>query len=531
MPSTTAIRMGLQKINILSTQHTLFIAYLIRTKLEKFHFTVKIQTEAINFDDDLYIVISPQAFDSMPVRYWAFQMEQSISSRWFTPAYFKKLEAAELILDYSIKNLEFLQNNGFKYEKLFYCPISTFPNYPAFLEETELVSSKSTEKIYDVLFYGDSYNERRKDFLKRLSEKFTVKIVNDDFGPSLYRYLKESRLVVNIHYYENALLETTRIHECLSFGIPVISEESADMDAHEYLNDLVIFTPAGDIEAMVNAVSKALTEEPKLVSTVLKGANSTKHHGPFSYFFNRVLLAKGLINYIEFREKRPFYEIDISQAGTCLTLPETYERHLSFIEQDVFNFAVFNGLRSEIGWIGCGMSFKFLIEEAKSQGWEYVIICEDDVEFKKNHRDEVLKILEYLKNFTGVWHIFCGLIAHLHTDAQIEKIDTFRNTNFIHINKMTSMVFNIYHRSCFDKILSWNENDSNATTNTIDRLLESTQDLKVITTFPFLVGHREDRYSTLWGIKNTGYNDLITSSANLLEEKVKQFNELHKADK
>jgi len=85
------------------------------------------------------------------------------------------------------------------------------------------------------------------------------------------------------------------------------------------------------------------------------------------------------------------------------------------------------------------------------------------------------------------------------------------------------MIFNIYHSSIFDKILQWDETDFNDQTNTIDRFLENSTDLKVITTLPFLVGHHEERDSTLWGVKNCAYNQMIDDSKALLEQKLLQF--------
>ncbi len=40
----------------------------------------------------------------------------------------------------------------------------------------------------------------------------------------MYNIICQARVVVNIHYYDGALLETPRICECISLGVPVLSE-------------------------------------------------------------------------------------------------------------------------------------------------------------------------------------------------------------------------------------------------------------------------------------------------------------------
>lgn len=56
--------------------------------------------------------------------------------------------------------------------------------------------------------------------------------------------------------------------------------------------------------------------------------------------------------------------------------------------------------------------------------------------------------------------------------------------------------------------------------NTIDRFIESLNGLRVITTHPYLIGHKEELSSTLWGIGNDVYKDLIQKSNKLLKKKI-----------
>jgi len=75
-----------------------------------------------------------------------------------------------------------------------------------------------------------------------------------------------AKVIVNIHYYENALLETTRICECLSLGIPIVSEMGSDQVHYEGKFESVTFTPLNDIDAMIHAIGKLLTCPPLSVA-------------------------------------------------------------------------------------------------------------------------------------------------------------------------------------------------------------------------------------------------------------------------
>lgn len=205
---------------ILATQHTRYIAQLFANALDKINTPHEILLEAPQkgYSKQLHIVICPQMFAKLPERYIAFQMEQSVSSRWFTKDYFQRLKNARFVFDYAVPNLQFLQDNGIEFRKLFYLPVGLLENS----QENQSESDSNFE--YDIAFYGDINCERRQLFLKKLQEKFSVKIISEVFGDELYQLLNKAKMVVNIHYYENALLETTRICECLSLNKLIISE-------------------------------------------------------------------------------------------------------------------------------------------------------------------------------------------------------------------------------------------------------------------------------------------------------------------
>jgi hypothetical protein len=92
----------------------------------------------------------------------------------------------------------------------------------------------------------------------------------------------------------------------------------------------------------------------------------------------------------------------------------------------------------------------------------------------------------------------------------------------VYLDRMISMVFNLYNPKSLELIANWNEIDHDTETNAIDRYLEN-KSLRVLTTAPFLVGHKEDLQSTIWGKQNTIYSALIEKSSEKIQKLVKDY--------
>lgn len=123
---------------------------------------------------------------------------------------------------------------------------------------------------------------------------------------------------------------------------------------------------------------------------------------------------------------------------------------------------------------------------------------------------------------TQNWDIFSGFIADLSQDVHILDIEEFSGETFITIDKTVSMVFMIYSQKAYHIIDQWDYTNTEQD-NTIDRFIENKQNLRIILTHPFLVGHQEQLNSTLWEMKNSQYNDMILKTHELLIEKISKF--------
>lgn len=506
------------KINILATKHTNYIAKLLKKDIEKLGIVASIiENEPKVYEDCLYIVVCPQMFKKLPNYYIAYQMEQTVSSRWFTEDYDKKLENAYAIFDYSINNIEYFKKNKDYSKNIYYVPIDSFDGFE--------IKNDSFE--YDVAFYGDPNSPRRNFLLQALKKNFKVKIISEVFGDALYKELSKAKVIVNLHYYKNALLETTRLYETLSLGRSIIvSEKSKDVDEDSRIQDKIDFVDTGDVNELVEHIKFWLENEDERTRKVKENNKKLNDINAFTFFFYRFLLAEDVISFDSFYDLAGSY-ISFKNDRICLSLPEDVERRKSFDKENEYNFEYFPALRHSEGWVGCGMSYKFIMKKAKEQQFDSVTVCEDDVLFPEDFDIRFSNLMQYLDTHND-WDVFQGVIADV-GNVEIQNVEECNEETIVYLNHMVSMVFNYYKSHMFDRVISWDEKDANQLTNTIDRALES-KDLKVVTTVPFLVGHKEDLKSTIWGFENTEYTDWIHRSSEKLQKMVNDFKEGEKHD-
>lgn len=510
---------------VLTTPHCLFVAELIARQLSRAGIKSQIVFEkpAQGFARVPHFVICPQMFPELPERYVAFQMEQTVSSRWLTESYMGKLEHAFAVFDYSQVNIGHFTTNGLSYRQMYFMPIGYLADYAA------EYSGLGAEKEYDVIFYGDANNERRQRFIARIGQTCRVKVISNLFGEALYAELRKARVLVNIHYYEGALLETTRIYEALSLDCLIVSESSVDIGEHEGLRDIVDFVDIGDAEAMVARLEYWLADDQRREQKVEHNRQLLERQPNwFEYFFQRYLLATDNIDF------DTFYQLagdNIRFKGDflCLGLPESVERRASFDTDNHYGIEYFPGLRHELGWVGCGMSYKFIMRKAREQQLPHISVCEDDVQFLDGWQDKYRVVLNHLEQNAGSWDVFSGFIADLHADTRVLGLTEIDGLEIVHIDHMVSAVLNVYNEGFYDAIMRWDETNHDVHANAIDRYMEGQEHVRVLTVHPFLVGHKEEQHSTLWGFQNSQYNALIEQSTRKLEDKIEGYRKTKEA--
>ncbi|MCB1418013.1 MAG: hypothetical protein KDJ74_03005 [Notoacmeibacter sp.] len=503
---------------IATTPHVAFIAEMMAEHLRREGYTVNIGNEISNIAHVEHVfVICPQMFDNIPDDYIAVQMEQSVTSRWFNSEYFSLLKRARAVIDYSMVNLAFLKKHDIPLHKLFYVPIDANPR----LETNNTGADPS-----GILFYGDDKCPRRQRILAAISEAYPeLRIVNNVFGLEIREELRKAAVVLNVHYYEGALLETTRVYEALSYGTPVVSEEAVDQEDHDVLRGIVDFSPVDDIERLIELLrpyvtgSQYASERRDAIAKFVERESNN-----FAVYFRRFLLGQKFITLDRFRQLAPKYPTEINEpVRLCLSLPETPDRRSLFCKQDKVDFQVWNGLKTTPGWVGAALSYSDMFQRIAKEGHLQALICEDDVLFPPDFESRMATVERYLKKHD--WDIFSGFIADVHQDMKVQHVEEFEGQTFIHVDRTVSMVFNIYSRKMIEYLGQWDVENRDVETNTIDRYLEARPNTKVILTLPFLVGHRVDAQSTIWGFENTQYVELVEKSELLLNEKVKEYYE------
>lgn len=511
-----------KRMDILTTRHTLFVARLLQQQLIQLKIQCRILIdEPEKYEDIPYIIVCPQFIQKFPNVYFVFQMEQTVSSRWFTKEYFVKLQNSCAILDYSLQNIEFFHKpeNMDVRSRVYYLPIDYYKDY--------VQSDQKCKKEYDVLFYGDvNQCERRQKMLAELEKHFNVKVCSEVFGEELYREIEKARVVVNIHYYEDALLETTRLYEALSLNTClIVSERSKDTTEEKRLENIVDFFGIDDIDDMVKRVEYWVTHEQERNEKIRENRRILEERpNAFSFFFKRFLLAYDRITFDEFYQtEKDFVTLDTNRL--CLSLPESTARRRSFDQDNHYGFQCIPGLRHEKGWVGCGLSYKFIFSKALECGMNNVMICEDDVIFPDSFEEKLEQIAKELEERSD-WSVFSGVMADV---GRVKVSDCVKDENgyLLKIDHMVSMVFNMYNREMFKLFQEWDEQNRDVHKNAIDRYLES-KDLGVYVKLPFLVGHKEELDSTIWGFSNVEYSTLIENCEKKLIEMAQSYAQCHR---
>jgi glycosyltransferase involved in cell wall biosynthesis len=273
---------------ILTSVHTCYVANLLQARFKYHRASSKIFfSYASDINANFFIVLCSQIFPSLPPspKRLIFQMEQSTNTRWFTKKYLGDMQTSVGILDYSLENIKHLKELGIQSTRTYYLPIganSTFSPQP------------TATKDYDFVFYGDYYSsERRQKFIQALQKQYRVLILQDVFEEELFRAITSAKAVINLHYYENPLLETTRICECLSLGMPVLSESTPDITDYPEFDSAVTYFKEGSIDDLMIKARWFLENLPSKES--IKNA-AIQSEAKFNIHFDQIFAELGLIS-------------------------------------------------------------------------------------------------------------------------------------------------------------------------------------------------------------------------------------------
>ena len=132
--------------------------------------------------------------------------------------------------DYSAVNVNYYPTGLQQFIKILVPPIYNQDH------QTQIGTMMPDMSPIDILFYG-GMNARRESILKHIADRLQlgcgarITVVNRVFGDDLLKLIAKARVVLNIHYYTNSILETDRIHTALQFeNVTVVSEYPTQRD-------------------------------------------------------------------------------------------------------------------------------------------------------------------------------------------------------------------------------------------------------------------------------------------------------------
>jgi hypothetical protein len=499
---------GAQSLHVVTTRHTEFIGEAIAAALHNTRLRVtRASGMPDSFDHSLYLIVAPQMFKTLPPpeRRILFQMEHVRASDRVDAACVARMAESLAVLDYSRKNIAALVGLGLQYQRLCCLPIRPLPRPGA----------PAAERDIDVLFYGAIASPRRAAYLRALGERVNLRVESDTFGPALRDLLDRTKVVANIHFYENALLETTRISEALSHGAHVVSEEAADQADGGDFTALVDFVPEGELDTFVQRVEAALAgwTAPATLPGEDRFAGTAFH-------LLRALHGLGILSLDEVQAATA--HMPMPSDRMILALPEQTERYDYGMACRLPGAVPFHGLRHIDGWKGCAASYKFLATHALARGLPRLTIYEEYATFAPGSDARLAGIERYLATRGNGWDVFSGLLSDLGGDTAIRKVTVVNGEEFIELDSVIGMVFGICNRSALEMLAAFGFSGDDTMKHTIDRYMEKLRP-HTITVWPPPVGHAEALSSSLWPVNNALATPMIESSIARLAEKREAF--------
>lgn len=166
-----------------------------------------------------------------------YNTEQIIEGSWWLTDRYVGLLRKHIVWDYSHASIKKLREDydvkDIHYAGLGYCP--------------ELEKVKRAQEDIDVLFYG-SISERRAKVLQSLHDhEINLEVLFGVYGKELDEYIGRSKIILNIHFFEECFFEPIRVGYLLNNHCCVISEESVNKEDEKILAQGIVICPYEDI--------------------------------------------------------------------------------------------------------------------------------------------------------------------------------------------------------------------------------------------------------------------------------------------
>lgn len=139
-----------------------------------------------------------------------------------------------------------------------------------------------------------------------------------------------------------------------------------------------------------------------------------------------------------------------------INLPERTDRLADFKKELIYlpcsNLRVVSGIKHTIPYKGIATAHLNCVEIAKQNGWEAVLIMEDDIKFqgKEQTYDHLLNCLS---DVPKDWEILLGGVYGNYGRKQIMPVNKY----WTKVDEFCGLHFYIVNSNCYDKILAYDE--------------------------------------------------------------------------
>jgi hypothetical protein len=433
-----------EDIIIVTTQFGLNIAQNLGEELKRLNFTVVI-TNNILQTDKLHIILFSFVLPQLPKNYILYQLEQLNKSKYITAKLYQDISNALITIDYSKENISKYKINK---ENI------SFQMMPIQNKIIEYIPEYS----YDILFFG-TINDRRQKILDYLSKQnMIIASTNNIFGENLYFHVKKSKIILNLHYYDNALLETARLNDILKYNTLIISENSNLMkdNQHFYKDDVFFIENIDDDHNNINVLTEQIFDCLKYFDKYKKNLSKIRKntiqniYDEFSINFKKNLISSGYLN-----SKLLTFNINPDKI-LCMCDNYNIEKFTkinnNFLNV-IDNFYIVKNKDKKFEEL---INYKILCENLLNSDYQYISTCSLDVIFPQNFSEIYNIIIEYFLISAGDIYITLNqtsIIDNLKSTGIYNDIMFFKYDKLQNISIKSN--FNIFSRNFAKIYLDW----------------------------------------------------------------------------
>ncbi|GEM65672.1 hypothetical protein SF1_36540 [Sphingobacterium faecium NBRC 15299] len=169
-----------------------------------------------------------------------------------------------------------------------------------------------------------------------------------------------------------------------------------------------------------------------------------------------------------------------------INLEKRYDRRIhiqnEFEKRNEFDFRIVSATQHNIGAIGLWKTMRNIIEQAKMENYDYILICEDDHQFTDNYNESLfIKTIHDANKLQA--DLLLGGVSYFEDAVELDK-------GLFWLNKFTGTQFFIIYKRFFDIFLNITLNDD----DNIDLKINEISD-QIYCLYPFISIQKEFGYS------------------------------------